>query len=174
MQAVLVTERLAFHPFTDKDLPILVALHSDPDVMRFLSVDGQPWSMDELRQKLTRFVGEQASLGFSKWKVCLRRDETVIGRAGFSIFRETGEIELGFIFGRSAWGKGYATECAQGLLNWLFTTRLDIDQVIAFAQLGNLASRRVLEKIGMKADGTRSMDGMAHAFYRLDRSDWRQ
>jgi len=174
MPPILTTERLAFHPFTADDLPVLGALHGDPEVMRFLSTDGRPWSTDELRQKLARFVSEQASIGFSKWKVCLRCDETVIGRAGFSIFRETGEIELGFIFGRSAWGKGYATECARGLLNWLFTTRLEIDRVIAFAQLGNLASRRVLEKIGMKADGVRPVDGMAHTFYRLDRSDWRQ
>lgn len=173
MRPILTTDRLAFRPFAAGDLPVLVALHGDPEVMRFLSIDGRPWSTDELRQKLARFVSEQASLGFSRWKVCLRRDETVIGHAGFSIFQETGEIELGFIFGRSAWGKGYATECAQGLLNWLFTTRPEIDQVIAFAQLGNLASRRVLEKIGMKADGMRPMDGMAHAFYRLDRSDWK-
>ncbi|WP_300784725.1 GNAT family N-acetyltransferase [Enhydrobacter sp.] len=174
MRPILTTDRLAFHPFTVADLSVLVALHRDPEVMRFLSIDGRPWSMDELRQKLARFVREQASLGFSKWKVCLRDGETVIGRAGFSIFEPTGEIELGFVFDRDAWGKGYATECSKCLLAWLFASRPDIDRVIAFVQPGNLASRRVLEKIGMKADGTRPVDGMAHAFYRSDQSDWRR
>jgi RimJ/RimL family protein N-acetyltransferase len=165
-----MTKRLSFEAFTSEDLGFLAELHGDAEVMRFLSSDGHSWSTDVLRGKLQRFIDDQSALGFSKWKVLTRADGAAVGRAGFSIFRQTGEIELGFIFRRCAWSKGYATECATGLSAWLFAHRPDIDHVIAFARRDNLASKRVLEKIGMRATGARAIDGLDHDFYRLHRS----
>ena len=97
------------------------------------------------------------------------QESNVILRAGFSIFPATEELELGFIFKRQYWGSGYATEAAQSLLSWLFQSRPDIDHAIALAYADNRASIRVLEKIGMRPTGERTVDGVKCTFYRADR-----
>jgi len=172
MQPLLTTDRLAFYAFTPADLPVLSALHSDPEVMRYLSPCGQPWPAEVLKTKLDRFVAEHAELGHSKWKVYRKDDGALIGRAGFSVFAPTGELELGFVLKREWWGHGYATESARALIDWLFIERPRIKRVIAFAQVQNLASKRVLEKIGMISTGTRLMEGIDYDFYLLLRRGW--
>ena len=125
---MLSTDRLVFRPFTPGDLPLLADLNNDPDVMRHLSADGQPWPAHVLAAKLERFIAEQAKHGFSKWKVHRRDDGRFVGRAGFSPFE--GDVELGFILKRELWGAGYATECAQGLLAWIEREHSEIDRVV--------------------------------------------
>lgn len=171
MRPLLTTARLAFYPFSQADLSLLSDLHSDPEVMRYLAPDGRPWSAAVLKSKLDRFVAEHAERGHSKWKVYRKSDGALIGRAGFSVFAPTGELELGFVLRREWWGRGYATECARALLAWLFRERPQITHVIAFTQMQNLASKRVLEKIGMIPTGTRLVDGVGYDFYQLKRWD---
>jgi RimJ/RimL family protein N-acetyltransferase len=168
MTPLLTTDRLSFQPFTRDDLPLLVELHGDPAVMRYLSAGGQAWSEEILAGKLARFVAEQAERGFSKWQVRRRQDGRFIGRAGFSPFE--GDVELGFILGREAWGHGYASECARALLAWMFREHPEIGRIVAFARTDNRASRRVLEKVGMTPTGMRLVNGFEHAFYEARRS----
>ena len=168
MDVVLASPRLAFEVFSPADLPLLADLHGDPEVMRYLSADGQPWSKAVLAGKLARFLAEQSARGFSKWKVHRRDDGRFIGRAGFSPFEDG--VELGFILKRDAWGQGYASECARALLAWLARERPEIDQVVAFARPDNIASRRILEKVGMTPVGIRAVSGIDHAFYEWQRT----
>jgi len=162
------------YAFSMADLPALIELHGDPAVMRYLTPDGRPWTEDELKARLRRFVDEQEKYGFSRWKVCRRDDGTptggsMIGRAGFAIYPPTGEVELGFSFSRIAWGQGYGSECATALLAWLFHTYRDIDHVVAFAQPANAGSCRILEKIGMRPTHVENVGGAPYRFYRVDR-----
>jgi RimJ/RimL family protein N-acetyltransferase len=60
---------------------------------------------------------------------------------------------LGYCFHQAAWGHGYATEAAGALLDWAFST-LDLNRVQAEADTRNLASARVLEKLGFVREGT--------------------
>lgn len=166
---LLETRRLALHPFEMGDLPLLAELHGDAEVMRYLTADGQPWPEAVLRQKLGRFVTEYERHGLGRWKVLRRADGGFVGRAGFSPCPPTGDLELGFIFKQDCWGQGYATECAAALLAWLFRERSETDHVIAFARPDNLASRRVLEKVGMRPTGRRPVDGVPFDFYRMNR-----
>lgn len=163
MVPLLSTDRLLFAPFGPGDLALLRSLHGDPLVMRYLSADGEPWPDSVLTAKLARFIAEQRDLGLSKWKVVRRADRRFIGRAGFSPFGNG--VELGFIFEQGTWGQGYATECARGLLQWIARERPGIAPIVAFAHPDNLASRRILEKIGMTPIGLRTVDGLDHAFY---------
>jgi ribosomal-protein-alanine N-acetyltransferase len=168
MSPILTTKRLAFYPFSQGDLAALTELHADLEVMRYLSPDGQLWTPEVLQSKLNGFVAEHARRGHSKWKVCLH-DGTFIGRAGFSVFPSTNELELGIILKRAYWGKGYATECGRGLIDWVFW-ETPAQCVIAFAHVDNLASRRVLEKLGMEDRETREVNGIPSAFYILCRA----
>lgn len=162
---ILSSERLIFHPFTEDDLPLLTKLHSDPEVQRTL---GGMWDAATIAQRLARFVTEQAERGHSKWKV-FTRDGEFIGRAGVSLFERTGELELGYTLARPFWGKGYASEAAAAVRDWAFRT-LPVDHIIGFTDLQNLASQRVLERIGMRRMPDADLGhGSLSALYRLER-----
>jgi RimJ/RimL family protein N-acetyltransferase len=162
---ILETERLVFHPFTPKDFDLLAGLHADPEVQRYL---GGMWTREVIQARLDLYVGDQERLGFSKWKAYLR-DGTFVGRAGCSLMPENGEPEIGYSFARRAWGQGLATEAARAIVAWMFA-RPDIDELIGFAHIDNLASRTVLQKAGLAFEGERDFGGAPHAFYRIRRA----
>ncbi|MBS0221015.1 MAG: hypothetical protein JSR91_09765 [Proteobacteria bacterium] len=143
-----------------------------------MSADGKPWSADELRRKLSRFVAEHVSPGFNRQKVCLRRDETIIRRAGFAIFsrpaRSSSVPSSAAALEIRATPPGAPRVCFASFSQLARRSiRPEIDRAVAFVRLDNLASRRILQKIGMNADGTWLVDGVEDAFDRLDRLDWR-
>jgi RimJ/RimL family protein N-acetyltransferase len=84
---------------------------------------------------------------------------------------------IGYWLGTSHWGKGYATEAAQGLIDMLFSL-VDIPAIDADTRVINPASRRVLEKSGFRAEGSflKSLPARGGLFpceqFRLDRSTW--
>ena len=165
--AVLATERLRFHPWEADDLPLLLDLHRDPDVQRFLEVGGVVWDEEVFRTKFERFRADDAENGWTKFKL-LDAQGRFLGRAGFSRVEQTGALELGYSLKREFWGQGYAGEAAKALLNWIYRAA-PVDHVIGFAFVEHTASRRVLEKAGMSFTGVQNLDGTPHAFYRHNR-----
>jgi [ribosomal protein S5]-alanine N-acetyltransferase len=164
----LETPRLTLQRFTLEDLDLIAELHADPEVNRFYKVQGA-WPRELVSEYLTGFINDQQTLGYSKFKVTLK-DGTFIGRAGFSLWKETGETELGYSFRREQWGKGYATEAVRELVRWIFETT-DLDHIIAFAAVENIGSRKILEKIGMSFTDIRPVNTVPHAFYKLARAE---
>jgi len=165
--AVLVTERLRFCPWEADDFPLLMDLHRDPEVQHFLQMGDPPWDEAFLRVKFQSFRADYAENGWTKFKL-LDASGTLLGRAGFGRFAKTGELELGYSLKREFWGQGYASEAATALLEWAYQAT-PVDHVIGFAVVENAASRRVLEKAGMRFTGLRNLKGVPNAFYRHDR-----
>ena len=161
---ILETPRLRFFPFTEDDFDRLLALHSDPEVQRYI---GGMFGADGVRLRLDHYLRDQAALGFSKWRAHLH-DGTFVGRAGVSTDPEGGGVELGYTFARAAWGQGLASEAAQAIVGWMWANT-DVPEIGAFAAVENLASRRVLEKIGMRYIGDADRHGDFCAIYRLPR-----
>jgi len=161
---ILETERLVFHPFTPDDVDLLAALHSDPEVQRHI---GGMWPREEVQKRVDLYVADQAKYGFSKWKAYLR-DGAFVGRAGVSVDPNLGAPELGYSFARTVWGQGLASEAAFAIVDWMFANT-DLPELAAFAVSQNLASRRVLEKLGMVLEGEHERHGDLCTFYRLKR-----
>jgi ribosomal-protein-alanine N-acetyltransferase len=162
---ILTTERLVFRPFTADDYGLLAQLHSDPEVQRYI---GGIWSAEEVQKRLDFYVGQQAELGWSKWKAYLKADGSFVGRAGVSVDLHTAEPELGYSFARRAWGQGLASETARAIVDWMWTNT-ELAELTAFAVSDNLASRRVLEKVGMSFEGEADRHGDRCAYYRIKR-----
>jgi [ribosomal protein S5]-alanine N-acetyltransferase len=150
----LKTERLMFRPFTADDLHLVVELHSDPEVQRYM---GGMWSPQEMQATLDRFVRNQATYGMSKWAIFLH-DGAFVGRAGVAPFPALsdrgfgGDRELGYSLKRRFWGSGLATEAARAAANWFFD-HTDEDVLIGFTEPENAASQQVLRKVGMEPIG---------------------
>ena len=101
-------------------------------------------------------------------------------RAGFHLLNNIqGEsiIQVGFALARWAWGRGYGTEMASAVLRHGFVT-LGLRTIAGMASLGNVASQRVLEKIGLERRGERAFPHPAYAsegpmaWFERDADDW--
>ncbi len=151
MRAFLETERMMLRRFTEDDVDNLVALDGDPEVMRFLT-GGTPTPRDVIeRDILPRFLScyeRFAGLGF--WAAIEKCSGDFLGWFAFHPREASGagEVELGYRLRKAAWGKGYATEGSRALIRRGFT-ELGVRRVVATTYQDNLASRRVMEKVGM-------------------------
>jgi RimJ/RimL family protein N-acetyltransferase len=147
------TERLRLRPFTDEDKDALFALHSDAAVLRYW--DSPPWTDPERAGQFVDVCRRLADEGTGARVVIeLASDGAFLGWCGLSRWEpDFRSAALTYILTRSAWGQGYATEAAHALLRWAFDT-LDLNRVQAEADTRNVASRRVLEKLGFVHEGT--------------------
>src|SRR5205085_12362895 len=95
-----------------------------------------------------------------------------LGGAMLMVRREGAPVEVGFLFARSAWGRGVATEAARALLAHAFG-QLRLPRVEAFIDPENAASAAVLRKAGMRDEGlTTGPYGGTDRRFALDREQW--
>jgi RimJ/RimL family protein N-acetyltransferase len=136
----LETQRLLLRPLTMDDVDELVALDSDPEVMRYIN-GGKPTPRAEMEEVVRESLGH-------RWMAFERSTEAFVG---WFALRPTGEreYELGYRLRRQAWGKGLATEGSRVLIARAFTP-LGAGRVWAQAMTVNTPSRRVLESCGMQ------------------------
>ena len=149
----VLTERLALRPFRDDDLDVFHAMQSRPDVVRYLY--WEPRSRDEAREMLTHRQGQTAieregdGLHLA---ADLRADGTLIGH--FSLHwasEQHRQGEVGFVVHPDHHGRGYATEGARRMLQFGFD-ELGLHRIIGRCDARNLASARVMERLGMRRE----------------------
>lgn len=151
MRDHLTTARLTLRPFAADDLEALVALDSDPAVMRFLT-NGKPTPRDVIATTtLPSFMAPRGA--FQPWVWAIEQDGTFLGWASLKLLEnESGwanEADLGYRLKQSAWGKGYASEAARALVDHGFGV-WKLDRICAETMAVNAASRRVMEKAGLR------------------------
>ncbi len=155
MQVFLETDRLVLWQFTMADAGNLESLDADPGVMRFVT-GGIPTSREEIQAEvLPAFLGYyQRYEGYGFWAAIEKATGDFLGWFHFRPRPDAapGEVELGYRLRKSAWGKGYATEGSRALIRKGFTES-GVQRVTAEAMAVNQASRRVMEKAGLKLVG---------------------
>jgi RimJ/RimL family protein N-acetyltransferase len=161
---VLETERLQLSGWRDDQLDDLVRLHGDPETARYLSDDGHAWSRDECATRLAHWMALFDSRRMGKLRVTRKSDGVFVGRAGFGLHPPTGEPEIGFALLPEHRGRGYATEAAAGLRDWIFR-ETDHDHFIGFADMMNTPSLKVLRAIGMVETHVEHFGGMPCQFH---------
>lgn len=158
MSKILETERLILREWTLDDAPALFEICRDAEVMLYIGT-GKPYTtLDEAEKFLRWAVAYQKENGFCRWAVVEKASGKIVGSCGFAYPHETPEIELGYLFDRAVWGKGFATEAARAALSYGFE-KLGFREIIAITDLENTASQRVLEKIGFAQRGVEKIDG---------------
>jgi len=174
----LHTARLRLRPFAEADADALFALHSNAHVLRYW--DSAPWTE---RSRAERFLAKsrqvaEAGTG-ARLAVDRASDGAFLGWCGLTQWNaDYRSASLGYCLAEAAWGQGYATEAARALLQWAFDT-LDLNRVQAEADTRNVASARVLEKLGFELEGTLREDCIVNGdvsdswVYGLLRREWR-
>ncbi len=153
------TERLLIRPFEPSDAEAIFETWGDPVAMRCIPSGAHP-DIETSRRQIGRFREHQAAHGFSLWPVVEKATGSILGDCGLLLAEWRGpEVELAYRFGRAAWGKGYATEAAGACLRYGFEVA-GLDAIIAVTQPDHVASRRVMEKNGMRFVGMVRYYGM--------------
>lgn len=152
MNVYLETERLILRRFTKDDVDNLHDLDSDPEVMRYITGGPSTPREEIVRDYIPAYLGHyQRFEGYGFWVAIEKATGAFLGWFHLRLPGDAplDEPELGYRLKKSAWGKGYATEGSMALVNKAFAD-LGAQRVTANTYGDNAASRRVMEKVGMR------------------------
>jgi len=173
----LHTDRLRLRPLSTADADALYALHSNAHVLRYW--DSPPWTEPERAERFIAACRQLADEGTgARLAIDRASDGAFLGWCGLTQWNpDYRSASLGYCLGEAAWGQGYATEAAYAVLQWAYDT-LDLNRVQAEADTRNVASARVLEKLGFVREGTLREDCVVNGdvsdswVYGLLRREW--
>ena len=158
---ILETERLYLRKLTDDDFDNLCKILQDSEVMYAYE---HAFSDEEVREWLARQQKRYESDGFGLWAVILKDTEEVIGQCGLTLqdYRDKKVVEVGYLFQKRYWHKGYAIESARACRDYAFDT-LGINEVYSIIRDNNLPSQKVAIKNGME-----KRDIIVKHYYNMD------
>ena len=161
MNMIFETERLFARKLTKDDFGSLCRILQDPEVMyayehAFSDAEVNSW----LERQLKRYVTD----GFGLWAVILKETGSMIGQCGLTMQDWNGKMvpEIGYLFEKAYWHRGYASEAAKGCKEYAFQS-LKLPRVYSIIRDNNLPAQRVAERNGMKLCGS-----LVKHYYGLD------
>jgi len=143
------TPRLCLRLMELSDLDYLLKIFGDSKVMA--SFNSEPFNRDQMEHWVQRNLEHQNVHGYGLFSVILRSEGILIGDCGLEHMELEGEpeTELGYDFRSEYWNRGFATEAASAVRDYAFD-KLNLPRLISLIRVGNAASKRVSEKIGMQ------------------------
>ncbi len=150
MVKTIETERLILRAWQDEDLPIFARINSDPLIMEYMPRILPPADSDKLAVHFSEHIEKH---GFGMYALETKESGEFVGTVGLNTveFKAhfTPAVEVAWRLDYGAWGKGYATEAVQAVVSWA-VEQPSIMRVWALCDVDNIASARVLEKVGME------------------------
>ena len=149
---ILETQRLLLREMTQADYPALAEILQDRVAMFAYE---HAFSDDETQTWLDRMRERYAKDGFGLWAVVCKETGEMIGQCGLTWQNYEGErvLEIGYLFQRKHWKKGYAIEAARACKHYAFET-LHVNEVFSIIRDNNVASMNVAIRNGMTIRGT--------------------
>lgn len=144
---ILETERLYLREMNQDDFDSLCKILQDEEVM--YAYEGA-FSNDEVQEWLDRQIARYQMWGFGLWAVILKETDEMIGQCGLTMqpWKDEEVLEIGYLFQRRYWHKGYATEAAAACKQYAFET-LDADEVCSIIRDTNIPSQNVARRNDM-------------------------
>jgi ribosomal-protein-alanine N-acetyltransferase len=151
----LLTERLLLRAFTMDDVEDVLEYGSDPEIARYgVYTPPVPYTRKVAEELVAMFSNPPDSQGILQMFAIVLGDK-VIGEICLNQHdedRQNDRAELTYSLSHSHWNKGLTTEATRAAVNWAFQT-YPINRMYAWSDPRNIASCRVLEKLGMKREG---------------------
>lgn len=147
----LETPRLRLRPFRVSDVPEIARLAGHPRIAATTLYVPHPYATSDAETWL-RTHGPAAAAGTGFTFAITTREGSLVGAMGLDLVPHHLRAELGYWIGVEHWGRGFATEAGTAVLDFGFGT-LGLNRIEAHCFLGNAASARVLEKLGMRFEG---------------------
>lgn len=169
MTKSIETERLYFRELEPTDDAGMFELDSNPEVHTYLG--NNPVKTIEDSRAAIAFIREQyRTNGIGRWAALLKETGEFIGWAGLKLERNVNghdsHYDLGYRFIQKHWGKGYASEAATAFVDYGFNV-MKLEKINATADPSNAASRKVLERAGLKFIETFDYEGNEEVWYEM-------
>lgn len=148
MSFQILSERLLIRPWETGDRAGLAQMTADPEMMRYISF-GQPWTAAAVDEFLERQARHLANVGYCFGALCFRDQPGIIGMAGLQPMENGSAGEIGWWVWKEYWGRGLATEAGRAVIDFAFG-EAGLSRLVAIADVPNLASIRVMQKLGMR------------------------
>ncbi len=144
---ILETERLYLREMKQSDFNSLCKILQDEDTM--YAYEGA-FSDDEVQEWLDRQIRRYQKREFGLRAVILKETDEMIGQCGLTMqpWKDEEVLEIGYLFERSHWHKGYATEAARACKQYAFEV-LKANKVCSIIRDTNIASQNVAIRNGM-------------------------
>ena len=174
------TERLLLRQWCAEDRAPFAALNADPKVMAFYPAPLDRGASDALAARCQSLIAKQ---GWGFWAVETKNAREFIGFVGLhtpiAALPFSPCVEIGWRLAHQHWGKGFATEAANGALRVGFEL-LGLPEIVSFTSVRNLRSRAVMERLGMWVEANTFEHPSVpvtsalrqHCLYRLSHSQW--
>jgi [ribosomal protein S5]-alanine N-acetyltransferase len=173
VQVFVETDRLILREIVASDANDMFLLDSDPLVNKYLG--NKPVKSLAESSAIIEFIRKQyQDNGIGRWAVILKQTNAFIGWSGLKLedgIREDNYYDLGYRFIPKYWEKGYATEAAIASLDYGFNT-LKYNEICAAAEIDNIGSNKVIQKLGMSWIETFMFENDLHNWYELKRQNW--
>ena len=179
---VIQTNNFYLRPFDPKDdFELCYDLWYDEEVIKPMGINPND-PKEDIKIKLERYELFMKSYGFTNFAVFKNDTSEFIGSCGLGVFHDpdkdhnplgynSEEVELGYLFYKKYWGRGYATELACACCNYIFNSYPNINRIVAVTFPTNIASQKVLLKTGFKfVCDVESKEYGKEKFYVLNRS----
>jgi ribosomal-protein-alanine N-acetyltransferase len=143
--------RLILRKPSEQDVAALFAIFADPRTNTF-NPSGPYHQRSEANETMKRWLAHWERYGFGEWVVALKSAPTeAIGFGGlsYSMFGKHEKVNLGYKFSPQVWGQGIASEFTETAVHAGFRI-LRLQEILATVDVKHLASRRVLEKAGLR------------------------
>jgi len=175
---LLSTERLVLRRWRPEDLGPFAEMCADPEVMRWIG-NGGVRTRGECANAIAAFERAWDDRGFGLFATELQASGRFIGFVGLSIPAFLPEIlpsvEIGWRLAANQWRKGLATEGARAVIDFGFG-RIGLTRIVSIHQVGNGASERIMEKLGMRFERATVDPSCSRPVrvWEITRSDWEQ
>ena len=178
MKVYIETERLILRDLRDEDIDGIYELDSNPLVHKYLG--NNPITTKKKAEEIVRFVQLQyKERGIGRFAVIEKYSGNFIGWSGLKLNLEEKEAlngkqkfyDIGYRLIPEFWGKGYATESSVKMLQYGFET-LKLNTIVGAAEAANIASNKVLKKIGLKFINEFKYDNIPCNWYELNKEDY--
>ena len=174
MEIFIETDRLILREIIEDDFMGFYELDSDPEVHKYLG--NHPVTSIEQSKAVIQFIRQQYKKnGIGRWAIIDKASNNFIGWSGLKYEQHLRDgmayYDLGYRLKRAYWGRGIATETAIESLKYGFSV-FGLTEIYAAAHVENIASNKILQKIGLNFMETFSCDDAIHNWYKIEITDW--
>ena len=171
-EIIIETERLLIREIVASDLDVMLEMHSDPEVHRYLG-NNTITSPEKMKEAMDELTCQYREYGLGRWAMIEKGSGDFIGWTGLEyvtheINQHKDFYDLGYRLLKRYWGQGYATESAVASVDYAFEV-LQASEIYAMADIENEGSNKILKKVGLHFVETFDLEGVEHNWYRLER-----
>lgn len=170
MKTILETNRVLLRKFDISDAENFYELNSNPNVIKYTGNSAFK-DVNEAREFLENYSDYQRN-GYGRWAVINKSTNQFLGWCGLKYDEDLDETDIGFRFFEHFWNQGFATESAKACIDYGFN-ELHLKTIVGRAMKENMASIKVLEKIGLKFEKAFDFDGQEGVVYKIENKNIR-